>query len=131
MTLDEKKKILELKKSGLGYKAIAKEIGISIGSIQNFFRNGALIDETTNCKCCGKEITLIPKMKKRVFCSVECKTKWWNKHHDELKNKTMHQFVCLGCGCSFEIYGVKTRKYCSYDCYYKNKNKVVCSDENI
>ena len=116
MTKEEKLRILELRDKGLSYGNIAKEMGMNKSTVQMFILS---IKDNAVCKCCGASIVQRPKVKKKIFCDVRCKNKWWNSHHDEIKNKTMHSFVCLNCGGSFERYGIKNRKYCSLDCYYK------------
>ena len=125
MTKDEKLRIIELREKGYGYKAISKELGLSLGSVRHFISNGCSIEglNSNKCKCCGKQLIQIPKKKRRIFCSNECKTKWWNKHHEEITKKTMHEFVCPTCGISFQVYGIKNRKYCSLGCYWQAKNK--------
>jgi len=87
-----KEKILELRKKGLSYKEIKKELGCSMSTISyNCKRNGlsniGIIEDkkikrgTKICEKCGKEFSLTGVRKSQKFCNKEC----YNKS-DNLKN---------------------------------------------
>ena len=42
--------------------------------------------------------------------------------------ESVYSFTCKYCGESFSVYGNKTRKYCSQDCFHKAR-KVGRNDE--
>lgn len=123
MTDTEKNKILELRKLGLGYQKIAKEIGMSVNAIRNYCSKA---DSLSVCKECGKKIKSVPGKKKRKFCSDKCRFIWWNKHRDELKHKIRNVDTCACCGKKFINFTNSKRVYCSVDCY----NKVRCKGGN-
>jgi hypothetical protein len=68
--------IRTLSHKGYGYKKIAKELNISVGSVRN-----ALIEVTDApvCKNCGGKLKFIEGKKKKVFCSDACRYDFWNK----------------------------------------------------
>jgi hypothetical protein len=46
---------------------------------------------------------------------------WWKEHPERLNRKAVYGLVCAGCGKPFESYGNRYRKYCSHDCYIKDR----------
>ena len=74
--------IKTLSQKGYGYKKIAKELNISVGSVRN-----ALIEtsEAPVCKNCGCKLKFIEGKKKKVFCSNSCRYAYWNKHKKEVR----------------------------------------------
>ncbi len=113
--------ILRLKNNGLSYADISKQLGVPIGTIKSIVsRNKGKVTSTANtCKYCGKELVNTPHHKARVFCSDECKKKWWNKNRISKSSKTRVVHTCLCCGTVFYDYSWKNRKYCSAECYKK------------
>jgi len=75
------------------------------------------ISVTDGCRECGKPLVQIEGMKRRVFCSKDCRVKWWKKHPEQLNRKAVYQFTCPHCGKPFSAYGNSKRKYCSHACY--------------
>ena len=125
MTDEHKKQIVVLRKKGLGYKRIAADLGLPVGTVKSFCRRNDIQKsdnpEGSYCEFCGSEITQIPGRKKKRFCSDECRNKWWNTHLDQVDKRAVYKFKCIHCGKEFESYGNKKRKYCSHECYIKHR----------
>ena len=71
-----KEQIKTLSQSGYGYKRIAKELKISIGSVRNALTE---VPEAELCKNCGKKLKFIVGKKKKKFCCDSCRYDYWNK----------------------------------------------------
>lgn len=71
-------KILALRNKGYGYKRIAKELDVSVGTVR--YTLTKVEDDALSglCKTCGKKMMSIKGKKKKVFCSDKCRYKWWN-----------------------------------------------------
>ena len=133
----QKKKICELRTMGFGYKAIANELELSRDVIRNFCKknklNGPLANmddsirktalENTLCLNCGLPLKQNKRGKARKFCSDECRRKWWKENADKGHHKetALYKSTCAYCGIEFESYGNKNRKYCSHECYTKDR----------
>jgi endogenous inhibitor of DNA gyrase (YacG/DUF329 family) len=137
LTGDEKEKIKELRLKGIGYKGIASILGLSRDSVRGFCKRNGLdgsscvvalnVEEKLKrnllCACCGKPIKQKYQGRTRRFCSDECRRKWWNENQDK-RNKSevaTYKYICPHCGRGFSAYGNKKRKYCSHDCYIKDR----------
>ncbi len=133
MTDKQKNRIREMKADGHGYITIARELGISENTVKSFCRrNGlnraaadtaVLLEEGDKsiCLCCGKEVRQVPVRKAKKFCSNKCRNRWWNSHLDQVERKAHYEFVCACCKKSFTAYGNAGRKYCSHECYIKDR----------
>ncbi|WP_035288016.1 helix-turn-helix domain-containing protein [Clostridium sp. KNHs214] len=137
MTAEEKEKIRELRLKGMGYKAIATILGLSRDSVRGFCKRNSLdgdscvvalnVDEKIKrnllCACCEKPIKQKHQGRTRRFCSEECRRKWWNEHQSERKKSeaATYRYTCPYCGNDFSAYGNKKRKYCSHNCYIKDR----------
>ena len=137
MTADEKEKIKELRLKGIGYKAIATSLGLSRDIVRGFCkRNGLVgeacvvalnIEEKLNqniiCACCDKAIKQKDQGRTRRFCCEKCRRKWWNENGDKRNKKdaAIYKFICPQCEKEFSVYGNKRRKYCSHNCYIKDR----------
>jgi len=133
----QKKKICELRIMGLGYRAISNELELSRDVVRNFCKknnlNGYLgkVDDNIRkmmidnsfCANCSKPIKQKKKGKVRRFCSDECRRKWWKKNADKgtRKETALYKVVCVFCEKEFISYGNKNRKYCSHECYIKDR----------
>lgn len=132
MTNKEKQIIIELRKSGLGYGAIATELGISKNAVSAFCRR--LNIETSKekvgyCKNCGTKLVMIPKHKAKVFCSDKCRIIWWKQHSSEMQHRNIKTACCIYCENEFNYYGKRQRKYCSRKCYLNAIKKDGFQDE--
>ena len=131
MTKEQKSKITELRSNGCGYSAIAAELEISKETVKSFCRRNGLTSGVTQqtvppdcgCKECGKGIVQPEKMKTLVFCSKECRVKWWNKHPENVNKRAVYSFSCACCGKNFTAYGNSKRKFCSHNCYIQSRFK--------
>lgn len=124
MTLEEKNKIIELRKQGLGYKSIAKALSLTPSAIRYVCSTQEKEDALAgSCKNCGIKIMSITGRKKRVFCSDKCRLMWWNNHKEQVNKKAFYTIVCKGCGKEFISYGNKKRQFCSFECYAKSRVK--------
>ena len=112
MTNQEKQKIEELRKDGLGYGAIAATLGLNKNSVKSHIKR---LEESNNrCLYCGKEIKQDGRKIKR-FCSDICRLLCWKKDHKGIEIK------CSCCGETFYAYKSRNRKYCSQECYIKER----------
>ena len=125
MTNEEKELIIRLRGEGVGYKAIATQLGVSANSVKSFCKRndveGAPIREEHSCICCGKPVLQNPGRKEKKFCSDRCRMKWWNGHLDQVKRKANYEITCQCCGKVFIAYGNAGRKYCSHECYIEDR----------
>lgn len=137
MTAEEKEKIRELRLKGMGYKGIAGLLGLSRDSVRGFCKRNGLdgdscvvalnVEEKVKrnllCACCEKPIKQKEQGRTKKFCSEECRRKWWRENQSE-RNKSddaTYQYTCPHCGKEFSVYGNKKRKYCSHNCYIKDR----------
>lgn len=134
MTNEEKSRIAEMRKSGMGYKKIAQALGLSEGTVKTFcHRNGMAgvspeITETDGasvdrkpCRQCGVMVPQYPGRKEKKFCSDDCRNKWWNAHLGEANREAMSRYTCPACGRPFSAYVKRNRKYCSHGCYIADR----------
>lgn len=128
MTYEQKRMIEKYRRKGVGYKQIAKDMGISLNSIKSYCRRNNLCsdalqqdEEVSECEQCGKEIIQTKGRKHKRFCSDNCRRLWWNTHLDLVKRKANYEYVCPVCNKSFSVYGNAMRKYCSHECYIKGR----------
>lgn len=108
----KKEIIIEMKNSGASYSKIANELNMSINTIKSIIKRSK--EEKHYCKECGAKLKLVPKHKKKMFCSDKCRIAYWKKN-----NKSQIEGVCKYCGKSIFYYPSKSRCFCSRDCYLK------------
>ena len=124
MKESEKIRIKELREEGIGYKKIANVLRINVNTVKSFCRNNKLMTEELNdrdiCKYCKKPIIQVEHRKKKIFCSKECKTKWFNINRAKTGSE---KIICKNCGKSFNAYIYEHRKYCCHSCYIKSRFK--------
>lgn len=78
-----KNKIMKMKGNGDGYKKIAAELNISIGSVRNVLKEK---DDDSFCKYCGKKLTFVIGKKRKMFCGDSCRYAYWNEIKAVSKN---------------------------------------------
>lgn len=124
MTNEQKLMIEAYCRKGVGYKQIAKELGLSPNSVKSYCRRNNLSNEAlkqndgkSSCEQCGKIIQQVKGRKRKRFCSDKCRNQWWNFHLDQVKRMAVYEYVCPVCGKPFSVYGNAKRKYCSHACY--------------
>lgn len=128
----QKEQIRSLRKEGLSYAEIARQVNASRDAVISFCRRNGVqeikkkapapaISAGDICRKCGKPLIQVDGMKRRVFCSKECRIKWWKEHPEQLNHKAVYQYTCPHCGKSFSAYGNSKRKYCSHACYISDR----------
>lgn len=133
----EKGKIKELRLKGMGYKGIANLLGLTRDSVRGFCKRNGLegdscvvalnleekIKRNILCLCCEKPIKQNNQGRTRRFCSNKCRYKWWNENQDKRNKKetAIYKYTCPYCEKEFDVYGNKKRKYCSHNCYIKDR----------
>ena len=114
--MDSTKEIIKLKNSGLGYKKIAKQTGISVNTVKSVIRR--YLGKKGFCRNCGKPLT---GRVSRMFCSVQCRYEWNKKYCALLTGPASYELKCKYCGKTFYSYGHSKRKYCSHECYINDR----------
>lgn len=120
MTKEEKLRVDALRRKGMGYGAIAGELGLSVNTVKSYCRRHALPDGTA-CEACGAPIVQVAGRKRKRFCSDACRNAWWNAHLGLVQRRAVRTVICAGCGRPFEAYGRAPRKYCSHACYVAHR----------
>ena len=124
MTIFQKEKILQLRSRGASYSEIAKVVGLPRNTVKSFCRRNTASTEMiitepnlSGCRECGKPLVQVSGRKRRIFCSKECREKWWHAHPEKIRQRAVYTFTCPECGNTFTAYGNRHRKYCSHRCY--------------
>jgi len=121
MTNAQKERVIHLRASGYSCGKIAADVGVSENTVKSFCRrNSATSAQPVNpdmCANCGIPLVHIPEVKKKRFCSDNCRMAWWNAHPEAVNRKAVYYFVCPVCNRDFESYGNVHRKYCSRACF--------------
>ena len=128
----QKEQIRNLRREGMSYAKIAKQVDVSRDAVISFCRRNGLqeikkpipvvnTDAADVCRECGKPLIQLDGMQRRVFCSKECRVKWWKEHPERLNQKAVYQYTCPHCGKPFSAYGNSKRKYCSHACYISDR----------
>lgn len=130
----QKQKVAVLRANGCGYRTIAGKLGISPNTVKSYCRRNGLggvavpkrkitqfTGEVMPCRNCGAEIRQVAKRKKKIFCCDRCRNEWWNRHLDLVDRRALRTQTCPVCGREFEVYGSAPRKYCSHECYIKDR----------
>ena len=139
LTKEQKDKITELRLQGYGYKAIAAMLGDGVKreNVRYFCKKHGLIgppeligrnfDEHRGnpnfCKQCGSRLIRNKHSGVKLFCSDSCRRAWWkaNPNAAAQSKKKTYELTCTYCREKFISYGNANRKYCSHDCYIKNR----------
>ena len=123
MTELEKEKLFKLRVQGCDWEFISKELSVPENTLKSYcYRNGLTdndLAEINECCYCHKAVSQKAKGNKRLFCSEKCRSAWRRVHH-KLKEPVYHH-ICVGCGAAFDTVGNKSQRYCSMDCYRKNR----------
>lgn len=131
------RQIREYRMKGVGYRSIAAVTGLSRDIVRNYCKTHGLdgfgVELTANmkeqmqlgtvCLCCGKPVKQATTGRKRKFCSDKCRRQWWGSHPGALQKKesAFYELTCAYCGKVYQSYGNKTRKYCSHECYVRDR----------
>lgn len=121
MTNTQKAYIEKLRTSGVGYKAIASKIGLSVNTVKTYCRTHGLTSQTADisegselCPVCGKPLINLPHKKRKKFCSDKCRIAYWHQ------TKAPETRVCKCCGKEYEPTR-KDSKYCCHECYIRSR----------
>lgn len=123
MTEQEKKQILVLREQGKGYKAIAKELNLNVGSISLFFKRLQENATATYCLYCQRKLKQTKGHRQKKFCSDECRRHYWTQNRESGNRKAFYTQPCQECGIEFTSYGNPNRKYCCLKCYQRSRLK--------
>ncbi len=132
MTNEQKNQIATLRQKGCGYATIAQALGLSKSTVTSHCQRnnlGGMKSSTTTpvapdkkyCKECGKVLMQLSGRKESKFCSKDCRVKWWNSNQEKVNKKAVYTFTCTFCVKTFTAYGNSNRKYCSHDCYIRDR----------
>lgn len=139
LTDEQKKKITELRLQGMGYETIAKQLGDDVkkASVRYFCRSRGLVgtpdlialnfdvhrENPIYCKQCGARLVRNRYSGVKLFCNEKCRREWWKEHprDNEVTRKKPIRLTCEYCHEKFISYGNPNRKYCSHDCYIKQR----------
>lgn len=121
----------------MGYRSIASIVGLSRDIVRNYCKHHGLdgfaveftanvkeqIDRHAACQQCGKPIAQPATGRRKKYCSDECRRQWWTEHQDELiqNQSAVYKLTCVYCGKDYQSYGNKDRKYCSHECYIRDR----------
>ena len=112
MTEEQKSRIADLRRQGIPFSKIAKQLDLNRDTIKSYCRrygigvNVESVDTNTpHCKNCGAEIVQPPNKKKKTFCCDKCRNAWWAAHPDKIHKKTLYTHICVHCKKEFEAYG--------------------------
>lgn len=126
MTPDQKEEIHKLRLRGLGYKAIAKELLLTVDMVKGYCKRHLsdpveLLGNEVTCLQCEKPLIQKGIGRTKKFCSDGCRYTWWNKNPDKRvkKDAATYHYTCKHCNKQFSAYGNKLRKYCSNYCFVK------------
>ena len=100
MTEKQRRKVRKMRLDGIGYRHIATELAVSLNTVKSYCRrnmltgNGAvvalnndvMVDRRLVCKCCGRKLKHIKGKKRKVYCSDNCRKKYW-KMKQEVKER--------------------------------------------
>ena len=137
MTKLQANQIKDLRLQGAGYKSIGSVVGLSRDIVRNYCKANGLdgyveavkknVEEQVLkdgvCLNCNGETKIPHTGRPKKFCSEQCRRYWWNAHPEEVKRKptAFYQLTCKYCGSSFESYGNNKQKYCSHNCYIRDR----------
>lgn len=132
MKIEDKRTITHLRTNGVSYSQIALRTGINKSTVKSFCRRNGLVPGKQgkpkivritqgSCRQCGVTVIQYPGRKEKKFCSDRCRNTWWNRHLNEVKRKAMYEYDCPTCGMKFSTYSNRNRKYCSHECYIKDR----------
>ena len=138
----QRHKIRKLREQGYGYLRISTLLNVSPSTIRSFCKKEKIAgyinsgeqlkgkDNLVMCKQCNKKFYQIAGRKNKTFCSDSCCKVYWMLHKDKQRRLVPQKYNCLICDKEYYEYPARNRKYCSRECYYQSKCKVVDLDES-
>ena len=141
MTGRQQNQIYQLRIRGLGYKTIGKALDLPAENVRYYCKTHGLAgyaselenlhkqelykEYPTKCKNCGAQLMRNRYSGRKLFCCEKCRRNWWSNHKNEVQmnGDLIFKHYCIYCGKYFTTYGSnsKSRKYCSHECYIKNR----------
>lgn len=116
----QKQAFLYMRQQGASFTEIADLLLLSPNTVKSVcYRNGlqgtaqTMGTNSSICKNCGKTLAQLPGRKKKLFCSTQCRTEWWNKS----RSRQPYRLTCCFCGKEFISFGNGAKKYCGRECY--------------
>lgn len=116
MTEKQKHDIVKLRIDGMKQKDIAEVTGVGESVVKTLCAKYSIKPGVRICANCFSEL---PRYSSK-FCSRECMINWWKLHRKEQPHREFH-FVCQHCKKEFVRYRNDHPKYCSHDCYIKER----------
>lgn len=119
LTEMQKQAVFRLRQQGLTYAGIAGALGLSPNTVKsichrnNIPSTSAKAADTDVCKNCGSPLIQKHGVKKKSFCSDQCRYDWWNKY----RHSQPYRLICKQCGETFVSLGNPKRLFCGRDCY--------------
>lgn len=138
MTEKQIKQINAMRNRGATYSEIAVATCLSESAIKSYcWRHKIQVVEKKSdehnssilCPNCKVVIIQKPKQKPRRFCSEKCRTTWWNKNRKIANKSKMLNIACDFCGIEFEKLNSSSQRYCSHNCYIKDRFGEVNQNE--
>lgn len=123
MTNQEKNQIKQFRAQGLGYGKIAEILNLSKSTVSSFCKS--MDREDTFCLQCSSKLKQTKGHRQKTFCCDKCRMEYWKNHKKEIKRKPDYLVECSHCHNNFLTYKSLNRKYCSRDCFFKNKVKRI------
>ena len=130
----QKRTIGELRMTGQGYKQIAEALGISVNTVKSYCLRSGLIgfkasddaqaeEHQDTCRQCGTSLRQRPGVRKKVFCSDECRIRWWSKNRYRSVGTAIVIKRCEHCGSPFRSVVSAKRKFCVHACYVAHRKE--------
>ena len=106
MTEQQKITIRNLREQNFSYIAIARAMSLTVSTVKSYCQRNGLAGNRkesfkyqadnlkalpTLCRCCGSQIFQKEKVKRRIFCSDECRVTWWNSLRNWLSTVILAQ----------------------------------------
>lgn len=129
---DQARQIEFLRKSGIGYRQIASELSLSRDAVRYYCKAHELAGNATEthgnvkgvlCLQCGKMLNQPQTGRRRLFCSDKCRFKWWHINGKLIPRPLgrREETLCANCGKPILDYARKKRRYCSHECYIRDR----------
>ncbi len=118
MTEREQNIIISRREKGDAISSIAKDLGLNVNTVKSFCRRQKItiqgMDEKF-CLHCDRRLPKYQSGRPRRFCSDACRQAYWNIR----EKRYLTEHTCPNCGKTFMAR--KSRKYCSHNCYIKDR----------
>ena len=132
LTADQQDLIDEYRQQGIGYRTIAVAIGSDRDTVRNYCKKVELegirphsqeFVKGLRCQQCGKLLGRSKTGRQRLFCSDKCRYRWWNTTGRTLPRPSgcCEEIKCACCGKTFLEYKKSNRRYCSHECYIRDR----------